>query len=119
MLHFLLRKEQIFPPKIIMPRYINLYSTSAKRLGLLSTSCHSSQCETRQPLSRLAAHSTARRLEGTERERERELKIRLTSCGQLAALPAGNDRVEGFFLVANLFLYTGSRSSGFLRCVVG
>jgi hypothetical protein len=91
---FPVEEGQIFPPKIITSRYINLYSISAKRLGLRSTSCHCSQCETRQPLSRLAAYSTARRLE----ERERELKIRLPSCGKLAALPTGNDTgLKDFF----------------------
>jgi len=91
---FPIEAGQTFPPKIMTSRYINLYSTSAKRFGLRSTSCHSSQCETRQRLSRLAAHSTARRLE----ERERELKIRLTSCGKLAALPTGNDTgLKDFF----------------------
>jgi len=63
-------EEQNVPPKIITPRYINLCSTSAQRLGLRRTSCHSSQCETRQPLSRLATHSTARRLENRKREKE-------------------------------------------------
>jgi hypothetical protein len=37
-------------------------------------------------------------MSGRERERKRELKIRLTSCGKLAALPTGNDTgLKDFF----------------------